>query len=313
MLLKGPERKQTFSAELVFTTSARQAWGQILERLTAIKQRPLRLLMPAYVGQNDKEGSGVFDPIRSIGSGVQFYALDARLVPNVAGIEAAIVGGDIDVLLIIHYFGFVQVDLLALRDLCDSAGVVLVEDCAHCCFQHGTEHGVTGHFSFYSLHKFFPTETGGVLRQNAELAGWAESVPSEEMSAACDSAVLAQLLATDISAVNSCRRENYQYLEQALAGVQGITPLWILDPLTVPHNFPVLVSAGRREKLYFYLQEHDLITIALYYRLVDELDERLFATSFGISSSILNLPVHQDTTVADLEPLVGHIEAFLKS
>ena len=311
MLLKGPEHKQTFSAELVFTTSARQAWGQILERLTAIEQRPLRLLMPAYVGQNDKEGSGVFDPIRSIGSVVQFYGLDERLVPDVAAIEAAIAG--IDVLLIIHYFGFVQVDLAGLRALCDRAGVVLVEDCAHCCFQHGSEHGATGHFSFYSLHKFFPTQTGGVLRQNAELVGWAESVPSPEMAAACDSAVLGQLLATDISAVNRCRRENYQYLEQALAEVQGISPLWNLDPVTVPHNFPVLVGDGRREKLYFYLQEHELITIALYYRLVDELDAKRFATSFDISGSILNLPVHQDTTVADLEPLVGHIEAFLKS
>jgi dTDP-4-amino-4,6-dideoxygalactose transaminase len=312
MLLKGPERKSTFTADLTFTTSARSAWSEILRRTTAVKQRPLKLLLPAYIGQNEREGSGVFDPVRTIGSDHTFYPLDAALVPDVPAIERTITAGDIDVLLIVHYFGFVRVDIEGLKELCSRNGVILVEDCAHCCFLNKNEHGLTGDYSFYSLHKFFPTKTGGVLRRNGEPSGEQGPGDAAELDP-CDPAVLEQLLRTDVVAVNRRRRENYAQLESALTDLDGVTPLWTLDEKTVPHNFPVLIAEGRREKLYFHLQEHGLITIALYYRLADEMDRTLYPISFGISDSILNLPVHQDTNANDLEALVREIATFIKS
>lgn len=307
MLLKGPERKESYAAKLGYTTSARNAWGEILRRIAERKGAPLNLLVPAYIGQNDREGSGVFDPIRASGASVDFYPLDGSLIPNVAAIESALAAGDVDVLLIIHYFGFVTVDLRALSALCKRHGVILVEDCAHCCFLPSSHYGFSGDYSFYSLHKFFPTETGGVLRVNGE----DETAAGDY--AECDRSVLEQLLRTDIRGLNQKRRDNYAYLEQALTGAEGVQPLWRLDDETVPHNFPVRIADDRREKLYFYLQEHDLVTIALYYRMVDELDREKFPESFAVSSSILNLPVHQDTDEPELAILVDRIEQFFKS
>lgn len=311
MLLKGPERRDTFTANITFTTSARSAWGEILRRLTLAKQRPLKLLMPAYIGQNEREGSGIFDPVRAIGSSAELYPLDARLVPDVSAIEKAITAGGIDVLLVVHYFGFVRVPLSELKVLCETHGVTLVEDCAHCCFLNENEHGLTGDYSFYSLHKSFPTGTGGVLRVNG-VDGAGRASESSELEP-CDPTVLEQLLRTDVQAVNDRRRGNYGILERALADLEGVTPLWALDTETVPQSFPILVADGRREKLYFHLQERGLATIALYYRMADELDRALHPISFEISDSILNLPVHQDTSAQDLDVLVGEMASFFRS
>jgi hypothetical protein len=290
--------------------------GEILRRMTARKGETIKVLMPGYIGQNDKEGSGVFDPVRAIQPEVQFYALDRNLVPDVHGIERSIAAGGIDVLLIIHYFGFVTVDLERLKKHCVKNGVVLVEDCAHCCLLHESPHGTIGDYSFYSLHKFFPTVTGGVLRQNNATQG----VASGDQRAAlqgemdpCDREVLEQLHCIDFDAANRKRRANYEFLADALGKTPGMRVLWDLDETTFPHNFPILIDNGRREKLYFHLQEHGLVTIALYYRLIDELDRDEHPACFEISSSILNLPVHQDTSEADLVPLVTEIERFLKS
>lgn len=307
MLQKDAQQTDNLTVDLTFTASARIAWLKIIQRITTIKQQPIRILLPAYIGQTDREGSGVFDPIRTTGSNFAFYSLDQNLAPDVAAMEQAILNNDIDVLLVIHYFGFVQTDLNRLKSLCSSHRIILVEDCAHCCFMPDSNIGATGDYSFYSLHKFFPTGAGGILRTNTDRSDPIRLGSNEE----CKSEVLEQMLRTDIPAVIQKRRENYKFLEQALSGVPGISSLWDLDATTIPHNFPIIVNAHRRETLYFHLLEKDLPTIALYYRLVDELDRRLFPVSFETSQSILNLPVHQDTDLADLRILVEEIEAFL--
>jgi dTDP-4-amino-4,6-dideoxygalactose transaminase len=309
MLQKGPQKKEAFALDLTFTSSARHAWREILRRLTDLEQRPLKLLLPAYIGQTDREGSGVFDPVREVECDFSFYPLSDRLIPNVDAIEQAIVTGDIDVLLVIHYFGFVHVDLNHLKTLCLNHNVKLVEDCAHCCYMPQSEYGCTGDYSFYSLHKFFPTETGGILRSNVA-AGKEFSLDAD---ARCEIGVLEQLLRTDIDAVIQKRRLNYRFLEKAMGNVRGVSAFWQLDEQTIPHNFPICVADNRREKLYFYLLDRELLTTALYYRLIDELDPKRYSTSFEVANSILNLPVHQDTNESDLKILVREIGKFIES
>lgn len=309
MLQKGPEQKDRLTVDLTFTASARIAWLEIIRRVTSIKQRPIKILVPGYVGQTDREGSGVFDPIRATDSTFCFYSLDHRLIPESRSIEPLILKGDIDLLLVIHYFGFVHVDLDRLKTLCSNHGVTLVEDCAHCCFMPDSEDGRSGDYSFYSLHKFFPTGSGGILRANIERP---ESF-SLDSNDRCHIDVLEQILRTDVSAIIQKRRENYRFLEQALSNVNGVSGLWKLGTTTVPHNYPIIVHHQKREALYFHLLEKNLPTIALYYRLVDELDQELFPLSFEVASSILNLPVHQDTDRGDLMILAKEIEAFIES
>ncbi|MGI9517499.1 MAG: DegT/DnrJ/EryC1/StrS family aminotransferase, partial [Pirellulaceae bacterium] len=309
MLLKGPQSTETFSDNLVFTPAARNAWQEILRRVTSWRGRPVKLLLPAYIGETDREGSGVFDPVRATSSQFSFYSITNRLQPIFEDIENSIKSGSIDILLVIHYFGFIKVDLEQLKELCQQHDVVLVEDCAHCCYLESGLPGSRGDFGFYSLHKFFPTGTGGILRTNTARP----ELESDNQAGACEPGVLEQVIRTRTSEVIKKRRENYLYLFDALASVAGVTALWKLDETTVPHNFPIYVEADRREQLYFHLQERGLPTIALYYRLVDEIDQEQFPDSFDLAHNILNLPVHQDTDISDLEMLVREIESFLES
>ena len=222
-------------------------------------------------------------------------------------IAQTIAAKKINVLLAIHYFGFVQSDMRLMRSLCDSHSITLVEDCAHVCLIHGQLPGSTGDFAFYSLHKFLPTETGGILRSNAHHD---VSIPGDDC---CDTEVLEQLSRTDLTAAADIRRRNYAYLRDRLSHVPGLTLMYELDENTVPHNFPVLIHHNRREPLYFHLQSRQMPTIALYYRLVTEIDCAAFPVSGEISSSILNLPVHQDTSRDDLQALTTEIRSFLQN
>ena len=85
----------------------------------------------------------------------------------------------------------------------------------------------------------------------------------------------------------------------------------INTPTIVPHNFPIIVKDGLREKLYFYLLGKNIPTIALYYQMVVSIKEEVYPLSHKISKNILNLPVHQDITFQDIDLIVERIEQGL--
>ena len=78
----------------------------------------------------------------------------------------------------------------------------------------------------------------------------------------------------------------------------------------VPHNYPVIVKDGLREKLYFWLIDKNITLIALYYRLIEPLKDKKFDEMQYISNNILNLPVHQDLSFKDLHLLITNIKLF---
>ena len=61
---------------------------------------------------------------------------------------------------------------------------------------------------------------------------------------------------------------------------------------TVLHTFFVLIGGNRREELSFHLMNRQKLTIALYYRLVNEIDVALLPDSIDVPRIILSLPVH---------------------
>ncbi|EJL9428297.1 perosamine synthetase-related protein, partial [Vibrio cholerae] len=63
-------------------------------------------------------------------------------------------------------------------------------------------------------------------------------------------------------------------------------------------------------KLYFYLLDNNIPTVALYYRMIPQIDPGKFELSMLISSEILNLPVHQDTTLEDVDLVCNKINDF---
>ena len=58
VITKGPEDRSSFTANLRFTASARDAWREILRRITIAKGQTPRLLLPAYIGETSREGRG---------------------------------------------------------------------------------------------------------------------------------------------------------------------------------------------------------------------------------------------------------------
>jgi hypothetical protein len=116
------------------------------------------ILLPAYIGVSDREGSGLWDPVVATNIPASFYALDEFVTPDHDAIEASLSSGRHPLLRVVHYFGFVQAELQRLKQACRRHSVTLVEDCAHVPFGVFGERGPGsyGDAAFYSLHKSIP-------------------------------------------------------------------------------------------------------------------------------------------------------------
>ncbi len=306
MILKSPKSQENNTRKLLFASAARVAWQHLME---AIDVAPgFKVLLPGYIGFTEREGSGVFDPIEATGVAHSFYTIREDLSIDMADFERQLQAGDVRVALVIHYFGFCQNDIDAVAALCRQHEVLLVEDCAHA-FQLGLPNqrlGTNGDFSFYSLHKYLATDTGGILQINRPDFAIAALPEASRI----DPAVMEQCIKTDIIRVAEIRRSNYALYFDNLKDLPGLEIMFPLGPDDVPHNFAMKVKEGRREKLYFYLMEREIPTIALYYRMIDQISRDAFPESFRISDSILNLPVHQDISEADVLRICSEIKGF---
>src|SRR5262249_11062952 len=154
-------------------------------------------------------------------------------------------GGDIKIFLVIHYFGFVQNEITLLKSLCEKYKVILVEDCAHA-YTFGRRNlqlGYYGDFSFFSLHKFFPVESGGILLINNKAHRLSHIVDEDK----CEEHVSNHILVSDCDEIRKVRFDNYQYLLTKLKGIETIKSLYSLKQLIVPHSFPVFIEGLSRE------------------------------------------------------------------
>lgn len=296
-----------FAKRFAFTSSARVGWRLILEGIHF--QEGESMLLPSYVGITDREGSGISDPLQATHTAYTLYPLDDHLRPNLDELESMMKTGRHPLLLVVHYFGIVHVDLIKLRELCERYQTLLIEDCAHVPWplHNNTGPGSIGHAAFYSLHKSIAVPTGGILRVNDPNI----ALPTPDGADRIDYVCLEQFLRTDMESVAIKRRGNYQWLANRLAYVDGLTVLFPDIGELVPHDFPIVVHDGYREKLYFELMKEDLPIIALYYRLIDSITADEFPASHAFSKNILNLPVHQDTDQADLERLTDRLVTIL--
>lgn len=289
-----------------FTVSAREAWRSILTSLPLSAGQSI--LLPAYIGITDREGSGLFDPVRSTKTASAFYSLGTRLEIEMGPLEAMLRTGKHPALLAAHYFGLPHASMDQLRRLCDAYDVLLIEDCAHVPgpLAQGATLGAWGHASFFSLHKMLPVAMGGALCINSP---WPSLEDAE--APACPTPSLEGLVRADWIAIRERRRRNYNWLAQRLVDTDGIEILFPDIGAHTPHDFPIWVHDGLRERLYFMLMERSMPTVALYYRLIPEIDADAHPNSHALSRSILNLPVHQDTTLEDLTELCDALEQCL--
>jgi len=308
MIQKDATNAARHAEDLTYTNAARTAFELFLRGRTW--RSGASLLMPGYIGFTDREGSGVFDPVRNSNTPYTFYPLGERLQIDLNLIEELLSTGNHPMILVIHYFGLPHVDMAAMQDLCKAHDTILVEDCAHvpgpAVGSKGL--GTYGGAAFHSFHKMLPVPNGGVLRINDPKLLRGSMEPGEH----CAQSTLEQILRMDLSAISADRRRNYALLGEQLSGVEGVEVLYPSIGEVVPHDFPVRINDGLREKLYFALMDRGFPTTALYYRMIEEITVDEHPTSYALSQSILNLPVHQDTEIDDIHALCDAIEVELK-
>src|SRR5690606_2782352 len=144
--------------------------------------------------------------------------------------------------------------------------------------------------------------SGGMVLQNTSnqlKLDFSKLILSEQFSL--------KLLQYDARKIAAVRRENFTFLNDLLADIPEIVPFRTLHDTDIPHNYPILVKNGQREKLYFWLMENGMTTIALYYRLIEPLNTEKFRPMHEISNNILNLPIHQDMDFQSIVQFVDYL------
>lgn len=293
--------------------AARQAFELVISSLDFHNDQ--KLLLPAYIGITDREGSGVYDPVLETATPHEFYPVNERLGAIEERLYELIESGKYKALLIIHYFGFCQNRMDIIVKLCKQNDVVLIEDCAHTMLSSVAEGdlGCLGDFSFYSIHKYLAAENGGCLKINNPKYFNVLQYPYLGRNLLTVDA-LEIILKSDLELIRSRRRENYLYLSNLIDAISGIELMFGHLPQGIaPHNLPLIVHEGRREDIYFKLVDDGVPAIALYYRLISPIVEGGFDSSIKVSDNILNLPIHQDVTTADLEFVAKSLRTALSS
>ena len=290
-----------------FFSSARKAFFYLLTCLNL--KRDEFILMPSYIGQSIKEGSGVFDPIRELGVSYLFYKLYDDLSVDVDDVEAVIRRGKIKALLVIHYFGFPQLQIEKIAHLCQRYGVVLIEDCAHSLNSEikGKNIGCFGDYAIYSIHKIVSTVAGGVLQDNKTQNFISRNKICEDINLQD----LLQYAKSDLNEIAQKRRMNFLYYLKRFPKTKFFE-VYIKDlpEGVVPLNFPVIVKELNRYAVYNKLLEDKIPAVSLWYKLIDEIDTSIFVNTKKISDTILNLPIHQDITTQDIDAVLQALQTI---
>jgi perosamine synthetase len=138
-----------------FTTSGRAAIYQALLQLDL--PAGSTVLVPTY------HCPTMVAPVLLAHLKVAYFGLRPDGLPNLNTIPAELVK-QCKAILVSHYFGLAH-SLAEVRAWCDTHGVALIEDCAHCYFGEAGERtvGAWGDFSTASLSKFLPVPEAGLL------------------------------------------------------------------------------------------------------------------------------------------------------
>jgi len=299
MLIKSPESQTNCVEPIQYYKAARDAFSTILQNIDFSGNKAL--LLPAYIGITDREGSGVFDPVLQTKIPFSFYTLDKTLSADKNELYNPIKSRKFRALLIIHYFGFCQNDMTAIYNLCKEYNMLLIEDCAHSMkseCSHG-ELGFIGDFSIYSLHKILATNDGGYLRVNNKKF---EYLLKQSPITKPTPETLYLMSKSDLNTIRLKRRSNYLKMLELIGDISIIEIMFpkLPDGIT-PHNFPIIVKGNKREELYFRLIENGVPVIALYYRMINPIKDGDYSNAHYLSANILNFPIHQDIEVKDIK------------
>lgn len=280
-------------------------WGMKSLRLN----QKNKILLPAYIGASNREGSGVFDPIRRLKAGYRFYALREDFSFDKKDFLRRLKKKNVKAVLVIHYFGFCQPDFDFIIKNCNKYGKYLIEDCAHAfnSFWKGKKLGAYGDMSFYSIHKFLPARSGGVLKVNNPDIRISSNIKEDIPPSA-----LKTFACADLAKISKTRKSNYVYLLNKMSKVKGVRPLYRRLPGGIaPLNFPVIIENGNRDKIYFYLRRNGVRAVSLYYKLIPQISRKNYPASHYLSKRILNLPIHKAANKKEAKYIIETLAAAL--
>lgn len=304
MIKKSPD-PETCTQRRFFLNKGREAFSLILKQLLKQMNPGSKILLPSYIGINDKEGSGVFDPVEENRLRYEFYQINEDLSVDFSDFLIKIKDPEIKIILIIHYFGFPSSGLDQLVKICKRYNKYLVEDCAHslCSEYNHKRLGSFGDASFFSLHKVLPINGGGMLQINNSEIKDPEIV---------DTGHIKLLPKFDLEKISKIRRENYAYLLNRAQQLPGIKILFPELPVgVVPLNFPILITERNRDEIYFKMQERGIELVSLYYRIIDRIGGE-YTSAHYLSKHITSLPLHQSITFPDIDRMVRELAAILR-
>lgn len=290
--------------------NARTAFKAFLLELDFSSQD--EILLPAYIGWSENEGSGVFDPVRDVGVRFAFYGLTRNLTIDLGDLWRKLRENRPRLVVLIHYFGYPDPNLAEVVSYAREYGALVLEDEAHALYSDWVT-GICGRWgdaAIMSLHKMLPFEKGGLLILNPSLRG--EVVP-RLLNSSLQQPLEKTPLDYDLAEISSARRRNaLQLLELIGSHSEKANPLFPALPAgVVPQTLPVVITKGSRDNLYFELNSSGYGVVSLYHTLIDSIREDEFPDSYWLSRRILNLPVHQDVGDGTLEQMVARLAQLL--
>lgn len=293
--------KGRFVFDWSYFNSGREGFKQVLQ---IPKLKGKKILVPAYIGESSREGSGVFDPVRETKTPYVFYHLDNQLNISLDDLKIKIKNNRDNILLIIHYFGFINSTLNDIKQYARQYGMFIIEDFAHAFYTFWLKPVIDFDYGVFSIHKLFPEDSGGMVLGKEKVE-----------SGISDGASKYNLFNYDIQGITQKRIENYEFVFNALKEGKELKDIVILkEDLNgvVPQTFPILLpTRALRDKLYFQMNDDGFGVVSLYHTLIDEIDYS-FTVEQEISDRILNLPVHQDIEQVDLKNMVDQLYATIR-
>jgi dTDP-4-amino-4,6-dideoxygalactose transaminase len=311
MIKKHPALSNQFLKNHYFFAKGRVAFSHALDILDFCGNE--KILLPAYIGINDREGSGVFDPISSAKIPFGFYKIHRDLSVDFNDLKDKIQKNSVKAVLLIHYFGFPQPGLIEIIQYCKARNIAVIEDCAHAylsTFQ-GSRLGYFGDMGFYSLHKIYPVPDGGLLVVNNP---GMRNAPGHEYAKISQES-LELFFRFDNDRIAEKRVHNYSLLLQKIRHMKGISVVHPFVPEgVVPLNFPMIVTSVKknRQDLYFALQNEGIEAVSLYHRIIDEIDRKKYPDSAYLSDNIISLPIHQEISDNDIDIMASTVEHILE-
>lgn len=292
-ITKKQEMIDNFKINMYYFNSARESFEYILKTML-----DKTILIPAYIGYSSNEGSGIFDPICNTKIDYKFYKFTVNLDIDTKYLYKLIDENPKSILLLVHYFGFKDTKLNQIKEFAKQKDVIIIEDCAHSFFTFFESPTIDSDYCIFSLHKMFAYDKGGLLISKNKLSLKTKNSynPFEY----------------NLYQISKKRVENYNYIKDKIKNIDNIKLLKLELSDNIPQTFPILLENVKlRDSLYFKLNEEGFGVVSLYHELIKEIPLDIYVNEDYISQHILNLPIHQDATIHDIDVMIDKLEYLI--